>query len=198
MKNEQGNEICPKCNGEKEIKVVDFAQAKSTKTKCSDCGGTGIKDGKIVNGIVVFWPVTEILIIQKLVEGVSISTLELWLFAARKNGSQMALVGKGERRLPVFFAQIHKMHTRIKYRKKGNMEDIIGTVVNSDNPFLETLNGHRFVGWFETSWHDSTEAGKAILVKHGFKREGERLIFRREGVPSDYYDNVSKPQGDND
>lgn len=146
-------EVCSVCNGSGFVYELNIMAAKRNKKRCENCDGTGVKDGKMT-GIRTYRPHSQVW--QYLEKGVVLGTLEVWQHCDNQGSN---------------YLEIHKMITKRKHRNRGVMTTL----------FLSVFK-HPYILWIETSYTDSTEAGREWLMKRGFKREGDKLISRRRGV----------------
>lgn len=196
-----GNPICRRCGGAREIEELDVSTATREKVACPSCNGTGVEGGKLVNGMAIRYPVCDIAIMQQLKGGEPVATLELWVYRAKRGGRAMTITGENGMKMIASFAEIHHMHTRGKWRRKGLMKELVAWAMAQPLLFLPGVPppmGVHFIAWLVTDWHDSSEAGRATLQSLGFKRDESRLIWWREGVPNDYYADDAQPEGSAD
>lgn len=163
--------MCQACNGRGYVASVDLMKAKTTRKPCEKCGGAGkiktrLKDGVRcgqIEGITFVW--------QHLVEYEPVSTLEVRIRQSKINGvpqfRQMNPLFK--RKTPVLYCEIVRMNTLPKHRGKGFMGQL-----------FEVAKQDPRIAWIETNWKDSSPKGKAFLLKRGFVKEGNKLIWERQ------------------
>jgi len=146
-------DVCPVCGGSGYEDKIDILAAKRTHRKCLRCGGSGKRnpDGVRFRRISGFPAVVE-----RMKDGKAVSTVQLTCWPAVLNS-------------PLIICDIVRMATRPKHRRKGYATQII-----------VQLQLMRHVLGIRTSWDDSDEAGKALLMKQGFTRKGNLLLWENQ------------------
>lgn len=155
--------ICPKCKGQRAIVKTNIMTATTVREQCPDCKGLGEVQGDISDGLKV-----------KPEPG------QITYFSLFKGGKPRAVMTTAIEGIVVdaknryLIVKIMHMKTKDKYRKQGLMDEILESV---------KVFGQKQVKFVITSWYDSTDIGKEFLLKRGFVREGNILIWRRDGKP---------------
>jgi GNAT superfamily N-acetyltransferase len=181
MKQPITTENCVDCNGRGYINQTDIMAAKSKQVMCISCAGQGFKKVPFTDGIrcyrlaciPVFW--------ESRLKGEVQATLELRVFQIRnqygepevKKNSKIVLF-KRDKVVPRCYIEIAKMFTEPKHRRKGVMSKL-----------LDEAEADPKIEYFCTSWDDSTEEGKELLMKRGYTRQGILLIKRMDNAAKD-------------
>lgn len=164
---------CEKCNGRGYTTKLNIIKARQEKIHCEHCRGTGkVLIGKL-NGITAKRQVCTVMYWQDFVDNEPVATLHIHVCPVmdQKTGQPAYLpnILDPKQRVPRIFLQIVHMATKDDYKKQGRM-----------NELLMRASEDRKIEWIETSWDDSSEDGRAFLLKRQFNRERGKLIWRRE------------------
>ena len=161
-------EQCPECHGLGWEEKLDIMTAKRVRSGCPACHGTGMKqiapEEFQGEGLRVATVHCQVLFFQYYIDHKVVATLELRVMPCLDKDGKPKIVGK----IPILYAEIPRMHTRSKHRKKGYM--------------TKCLNAARMdpkVSRLETSWDDSPEIGRNFLISRGFRRDGDILLWRQ-------------------
>lgn len=156
--------ICPECKGEKWITKTDIMHATTRKERCEFCKGVGEIQDVIPSGLTVKPEPGQLMYFQWNEEGGRVRSVMTVAIEG--------IVPPNEPQDKYFIVKIMQMTTKMKYRKKGYMNKILEGVKKF---------GQGNVKFIVTSWYDSTEMGRKFLMKRGFVREKNILIWRRDG-----------------
>lgn len=157
--------ICPRCKGEGFIVKTDIMKASVSREQCPDCKGLGQVQGDISDGLKVKPEPGQLMYFT-------------WFYKGKPRSVMTTAVegiAVGEVADRYLIVKIMQMTTKPKYRKKGFMGNILEKV---------KLFGQGQTKYIITSWFDSSEEGKKYLLKRDFTREGNVLIWRRDGKPN--------------
>ena len=142
--------VCPACHGSGVDEKIDIMAAKHTRAKCSRCGGSGKRnpDGVRFRRRIGFTADCE-----RIKDEQVVSTIQVHFWPAVIN-------------TPLIIGDIIRMATRPKHQRKGYCTQII-----------IQLQIQKHIMGLRTSWQDSDPAGRALLMKQGFERKGNLLIW---------------------
>jgi hypothetical protein len=159
--------ICPECKGKRWKIKTDIMNATTSKERCEFCKGVGEIQDKKPSGLTVKPEAGQLLYFQ-------------WVEDARvKSVMTVCIEGIVPPNSPkdkYFIVKIMNMKTPKKHQGKGYM----GKVLEGVKKFAQEQ-----VKYMVTSWYDSSKSGKNYLMKRGFVREKNILIWRRDGKPKD-------------
>lgn len=156
--------ICPLCKGAKLVYKTDIMNARRVGKPCPRCRGRGEIVDVDPNGISISHKQCQVYLFQKLEDSKPVSTLEVHIRTVTENG--LPIRGKGSNLR--FYLEIVRMNTLPRSRKQGTMEILLGIALKQNN-----------IEWAETSWNDSTPAGRKFLLKRGFVKENDRMVWER-------------------
>ena len=161
-------ERCEACNGTGQKVHLNLIKAKTEKVTCDECHGTGMKqvDPKDFEGegLRVATVHCQVVFFQWFVGHDAVATLELRVFPLLDAEGKPKTLGTTS----LLYAEIPRMHTRSKHRKKGYMSKC-----------LEGARADPRMTRLETSWNDSPADGRNFLISRGFKQDGDILLWRQ-------------------
>lgn len=163
---------CPFCAGRGYNLELDVMRATRVQVKCKPCNGIGDTIEKITDGVMVGRLMCETFLFVKKVADQAVATLELRVYMCLKDGKPYPSENSniaGARIKPAVYGEIPRMATFAKHRGKGYMSELI-----------ECAKGDPAIQYIVTSWDDSTEQGRAFLLKRGFENKHGKLVWRRE------------------
>lgn len=145
--------VCPACNGAGYEDNLDIMAAKHTRRKCPRCGGSGKRNP---DGVRFRRQAGFLAVCERVKDEKAVATVLIHFWPAVPN-------------TPLIVGDIIRMATRPKHRRKGYCTQIIVQM-----QIMKHILGLR------TSWDDSDEAGRALLMKQGFTRKGNLLIWENK------------------
>jgi hypothetical protein len=150
---------------------VDFLTATRHKEDCAVCKGTGQIIENATDGVtcISFKRPPQVLFWQHLKSGNVCATLEIRVHLVANSKDQLMELRENPLAPPQYalWVELVRMNTKPKHRKEGIMTELVQRAVS----------GPRIM-WAETSWEDSTDEGRSLLLKLGFAQEGDKLIWR--------------------
>jgi len=158
---------CPKCNGSGKTTQLNFTKARTEKVVCDACHGSGqrqVDPKDMGDGMRMALVHCQVVLYQWFIDKKPVATLELRVFPLLEADGKPKTIGN----IAMLYAEIPRMYTNTKHRKKGYMGQLINAARMS--PKITRL---------ETSWNDSTADGRNILIAHGFKQDGDILLWRQ-------------------
>lgn len=163
---------CGSCKGQGYTVKTNILKARQEKVMCPTCHGTGKIYVENVNGIMCQSQMCQVMYWQDFVNNEPVATLHIHVcpIMDKKTGRPAfnPNIFDPTKKVPRIFLQIVHMATKEGYKKQGRM-----------NELLMRATEDRKIEWVETSWDDSSEEGRAFLLKRQFVREKGKLIWRR-------------------
>ena len=162
---------CIKCGGTGRTREVDIAKATFRMVHCKACGGTGRKPDNALEekgtGVAFKRPNGQFGWFVKILDHVEVAWMEVVIYPILDMDRNPKTVGG----VTLKSMQILRMRTMGKHRRQGYMSEV-----------LDVVRSHTDIQRIETSWQDSTDMGRNFLLSHGFKQDGDNLIWR-QGMP---------------
>ena len=154
---------CEKCKGKGAYLRLNIKAAKQEMVKCDKCKGTGFEMPKEYTGF-------------KIIHEPGTANWLGWYVKEKRVASMFVLMrmfGKNVKDPDKYLTvAIHNMFTDPKYRNNGYMDSLLSGLKNMKS---------QLVKFIYTSYEDSTPVGRNFLLKRGFERKEDTLIWRRDG-----------------
>jgi hypothetical protein len=167
---------CESCKGKGYIPRLDIMKATTVKEPCKACKGAGKIIESVKDGVVFFTQNCQVGYWQELKNSKPIATLHLHICPVIDRATGRPLSKKrfpenplSKEMVPRIFLEVIQMNTRSKYQRQGIMAKLLKNAMADSK-----------IEWVESSWDDSTGAGRNFLISQGFTQEGSKIVYRKK------------------
>jgi hypothetical protein len=161
MQIDPNQKLCTRCLGTRFIQRVDIQKASTVRETCPDCKGMGIEyDTK--NGVFVK-------VMDAIPMDITLKVNDDIVCRAFVLAEEIIKTETNEKWMTMALSYIR---TKKMHRNRGYASQLLDKI---------KVFGGGVVKYIWTSWDDSSDLGRKLMMKNGFKKISTSLLWRRDG-----------------